>query len=86
MGDTFITMEMFQADGRTVLVIGGLGGLGRGISSSFITAGAHVIAMDTQVESETAFRVELDALEAQLSVICADALNRFLEFSFDTLG
>ena len=73
MGDTFITMEMFQADGRTVLVIGGLGGLGRGISSSFITAGAHVIAMDTQVESETAFRVELDALEAQLSVICADA-------------
>ena len=73
MGDTFVTMEMFQADGRTVLVIGGLGGLGRGISSSFITAGAHVIAMDTQVESETAFRVELDALEAQLSVICADA-------------
>ncbi len=68
-------MEMFQFEGRTVLVIGGLGGLGQGISSSFISAGAHVIALDINVERETAFRVELDALEAQLSVICADATS-----------
>ena len=66
-------MEMFQTTGRTVLVIGGLGGLGRGISAAFINAGAQVIALDTNVEKETAFRVELDALEAQLSVVCADA-------------
>lgn len=68
-------MEMFQFEGRTVLVIGGLGGLGQGISTSFISAGAHVIALDINVERETAFRVELDALEAQLSVICADATS-----------
>ncbi len=73
MGDTFVSMEMFQAQGRSVLVIGGLGGLGRGICSSFIAAGAHVIAMDTRVDNETAFRLELDALEAQISVISADA-------------
>ena len=66
-------MEMFHAHNRTVLVIGGLGGLGRGICSSFINAGANVIALDTNVEKETAFRVELDALEEQLSVVCADA-------------
>lgn len=68
-------MEMFQFEGRTVLVIGGLGVLGQGISTSFISAGAHVIALDINVERETAFRVELDALEAQLSVICADATS-----------
>lgn len=68
-------MEMFQADGRTALVIGGLGGLGRGICSAFIKAGAHVIALDTHVEAETAFRVELDAGEAQLSVVCADGTS-----------
>ena len=68
-------MEMFQLTSRTILVIGGLGGLGRGICSAFITAGAHVIAMDTNIEHETAFRLELDALEAQLSVVCADATD-----------
>jgi 3-oxoacyl-[acyl-carrier protein] reductase len=68
-------MEMFQLTSRTVLIIGGLGGLGRGICSAFITAGAHVIAMDTNIEQETAFRLELDALEAQLSVVCADATD-----------
>lgn len=68
-------MEMFQLTSRTVLVIGGLGGLGRGICSAFITSGAQVIAMDTNVEQETAFRLELDALKAQLSVVCADATD-----------
>ncbi|MDH6422730.1 3-oxoacyl-[acyl-carrier protein] reductase [Aurantimicrobium minutum] len=68
-----MSMEMFQAHGRTVLVIGGLGGLGRGICTGFISAGADVIALDTDSEKETLYRVELDAMESQLSVICADA-------------
>lgn len=66
-------MSMFQATGRSILVIGGLGGLGRGISSSFLHAGAHVIALDTHVENEASFRKELKSSTSQLSVICGDA-------------
>ena len=71
--DTFVSMSMFQATGRSILVIGGLGGLGRGISSSFLHAGAHVIALDTHVENEASFRKELSSSSSQLSVICGDA-------------
>lgn len=68
-------MNMFQAHGRSILVIGGLGGIGRGICRSFIEVGAHVIALDSNIENESLFRKELTTSASQLSVICGDATN-----------
>lgn len=73
MGDTLFGMSMFRLDNRCALVIGGLGGLGRGISATLIEAGAHVIAMDISAENEASFRKVLGEKEAELTTIYADA-------------
>jgi NAD(P)-dependent dehydrogenase (short-subunit alcohol dehydrogenase family) len=67
----------YDFTGRVALVPGGFGGAGRAVTLAFLSAGAHVVAVEHQSQSteNDSFREQLGDLAARFSMYRADVTN-----------
>lgn len=73
------TASWFDFDGRTVVVTGGAGGIGREVALAFGRHGAHVVVADIDGDSATAVAASIASAEAApLDVTDSSAVDEFV--------
>lgn len=82
-----------RLSGKTAIVTGGAGGIGRGITTAFIKAGANVLFVDIDGEGGTALESELNgagyagrASFRNIDISAADGPQRIIDAAVDAFG
>ena len=60
-----ISPDLFSLKGKNIVVVGGAGGLGRGLAQGFVTYGAQVALADINVEAMQEVSKEIEAATGQ---------------------
>jgi 2-deoxy-D-gluconate 3-dehydrogenase len=83
-----MTLSLFSLDGKTALVTGGNGGLGRAIALGIRDAGAHVIATGRNPEKNSAMSSELGQTGAVVTLDVRDekAVEKTMAQALDRFG
>lgn len=67
---------MRQLDGKVAIVTGGARGIGKGVATAFVKAGAKVLFVDREVELGQATEAELKALGGDVEFMAMDLSDR----------